>query len=147
MAVERPCDNCGHAHDEHHVKNLSDGDQTFCMRHDCACQFFVGQPGEPFAGEFPMPTLRERDHILNTAKRIISGDRQQSYGDARTDFTRTGQMWAAVFGHEVTPEQVALCMLLLKVGRLCHTPSHLDSWVDICGYAALGGEIGTGNGS
>lgn len=88
--------------------------------------------------------LRERDHILNTAKQLISGARAQAYGDASEDFTRTGKMWAAVLGLErVTPEQVALCMALVKVGRLCATPDHTDSWVDICGYAALGGEIAT----
>lgn len=92
-----------------------------------------------------MPELRERDHILNAAKRLISGARQESYGDARDDFTRTGKMWAAVLGLDgVTPEQVALCMLLVKVGRLCESPDHQDSWIDICGYAALGGEIGAG---
>src|SRR6184192_1196830 len=96
--------------------------------------------GVDISGPKQMPTLRERDHILNTAKRLISGDRQRDYGDARTDFTRTGKLWAAVQGiAEVTPEQVALCMMLVKVGRLCETPGHLDSWVDVCGYAALGG--------
>lgn len=88
------------------------------------------------------PPLRERDHILNTAKRLISGDREQTYGSALDDFTRTGKMWAAILGLEtVTAEQVALCMAAVKVGRLCNTPNHQDSWVDACGYLALGGDI------
>jgi hypothetical protein len=86
--------------------------------------------------------MTHREDILATAAKLICGDRQDAYGDARTDFTRTGKMWAAVLGlDKITPEQVALCMALVKVGRLCETPGHQDSWVDICGYAALGGEI------
>lgn len=84
----------------------------------------------------------ERDLILNNARMLISGDRKKTYGDAAKDFTRTGKMWAAVLGvEEVTPVQVALCMALVKIGRLCETEDHRDSWIDSCGYLALGGEI------
>jgi hypothetical protein len=34
-------------------------------------------------------------------------------------------------------------MALVKIGRLTNSPSHEDSWTDLCGYAALGGEIAT----
>lgn len=89
----------------------------------------------------------KREQVLSTAATLISGDRRQSYGDAGEDLTRTGKMWAAVLGlDEVTPEQVAQCMVLVKLGRLCHTPNHEDSWVDICGYAALGAEIASAPG-
>jgi DNA polymerase III epsilon subunit-like protein len=89
--------------------------------------------------------MPERELILQNARMLISGDRKQTYGDAATDFTRTGKMWAAVLGiPEVTAEQVAMCMALVKVGRLCETPTHRDSWIDGCGYLALGGEIAKG---
>jgi len=31
-------------------------------------------------------------------------------------------------------------MIAVKLSRLIETPDHEDSWIDICGYAALGGE-------
>ena len=40
-------------------------------------------------------------------------------------------------GHAVTPAQVVLCLIDLKLARLAHDPSHEDSAVDVCGYAAL----------
>src|ERR1035437_6141908 len=84
-------------------------------------------------------TAPERELILDNAKMLISGERRQTYGDAETDFTRTGRMWAAVLDiPEITAEQVALCMTLVKVGRLCSTPTHRDSWIDGCGYLGLG---------
>jgi hypothetical protein len=86
--------------------------------------------------------IPECELILNTAKGLITGDRHQIYGDAGEDFTRTGRMWAAILGLErVSAEQVALCMAAVKIGRLCQTPDHRDSWVDACGYLALGGDI------
>ncbi len=33
-----------------------------------------------------------------------------------------------------------MCMLCVKLARLIHADK-LDSWVDICGYAGLGGEL------
>jgi hypothetical protein len=95
----------------------------------------------PPSKEYP---VNVRDEIIDTAKGLISGDRHNTYGDASDDFTRTGKMWEQVLGVEVSPEQVALCMLLVKVSRLTNTHTHRDSWVDVIGYAALGGEIADG---
>ena len=33
-----------------------------------------------------------------------------------------------------------LAMVAVKMSRLINTPDHEDSWVDICGYGALGAE-------
>jgi len=41
---------------------------------------------------------------------------------------------------KVSVRMVYLCLLALKISRLVKTPSHTDSWVDICGYGALGAE-------
>jgi hypothetical protein len=83
------------------------------------------------------------EEILDTAKGLITGDRNKVYGDAREDFTRTGKLWEQVLGVEVPPEKVAMCMALVKFGRLTNSPDHEDSWVDAAGYIALGGEIAT----
>lgn len=73
--------------------------------------------------------------VLQEAQRIVYGKRQQDYGHPRTDFTRTAKIWGAILGADVTPEEVALCMVGLKVSRLVNTPHHHDSIVDIAGYA------------
>lgn len=82
-----------------------------------------------------------RDEVLTGAQTIINGDRAHDYGDATESFTRLAKLWSATLGQDVTPEQVALCLVQLKVSRLVNTPGHRDSWVDICGYAALGAEV------
>ncbi len=41
----------------------------------------------------------------------------------------------------VTADQVAVCLIDVKVARLAHDPRHLDSITDIAGYAGLLAEL------
>ena len=82
----------------------------------------------------------KREDILKQAEKLINGDRAKDYGDAYVNHKRIADMWSVVFGKEVTVRQVILCMIAMKVARLVHD-SKEDSWVDVCGYAALGGEL------
>lgn len=94
-------------------------------------ELFTPPPG----GSYP-----RRNLVLDTAKRLIGGDRRETYGSARDNFTNTGKLWEGVLGVPVSATQVAMCMALLKISRLNHTPGHEDSWVDAVGYLALGAE-------
>ena len=81
-----------------------------------------------------------RDDILREAGEVISGARQETYGDAAQSHGRIAQMWSAYLGVNVTACDVAAMMVLMKVSRSKGKP-HKDNWVDICGYAALAGEM------
>lgn len=74
------------------------------------------------------------DSILFEAHRLVHADRGQNYGHPYEDFSRTSKIWSAILGIEVTPEQVALCMIGVKISRECHRPQR-DNRVDIAGYA------------
>jgi hypothetical protein len=80
-------------------------------------------------------TLPAPEGILQEAIRITSGDRQKVYGHPSEDWTRTAKLWSAILGVEVTAQQCCLCMIAVKMSRLCKTPGHRDSIVDICGYS------------
>ena len=82
-----------------------------------------------------------RATILRDAEKLINGDRAKDYGDARENFARIAHGWSSILGHDVTAVQVALCMDWLKTCRLITSPGHADSWIDKCGYSALGGEV------
>ena len=82
-----------------------------------------------------------RSDVLEQAGAAISGDRHDKYGDARDNFANIAAGWQVIFGVDVTAEQVALAMVWVKTARLLQTPSHDDSWLDMAGYAALGGEV------
>jgi len=82
-----------------------------------------------------------RDETLQAANDAVNGPRQQTYGDPKQNFGLAAVIWSQILGVEVDPDQVALCMIGLKISRLTETPNHPDSWADIAGYAALGAEV------
>jgi hypothetical protein len=85
-----------------------------------------------------------RDEILENAGDLINGDRAADYGDAKENFENIGAGWRVIDKYNIPYSvKVALKMDWLKTCRLLTSPDHLDSWVDKCGYSALGGEIAT----
>ena len=90
-----------------------------------------------------MATLRGT--ILERANSIVNGDREKSYGRPEDNFSRIGKMWNAYLGNTMkkplTPSDVAAMMALLKIARIASGNYSEDSWIDLAGYAACGGEL------
>jgi hypothetical protein len=77
------------------------------------------------------------------------------YHRARTAIRHKRQQIAALTAHlqtlpsdpgrtlstRVSPAQVVLCLIDLKLARLARDPKHLDSQVDVAGYAAVLREV------
>jgi hypothetical protein len=84
----------------------------------------------------------KRDEILAKAGELINGDRKEDYGDAYLNHMRIAEFWNNYLDHEIklTPTDVAMMMMLVKIARCIHSYKD-DSFVDICGYAALAGEM------
>ena len=85
--------------------------------------------------------MKNRYEFLESSGKLLGGDREDEYGDARENFTRIADLWSPVLSIEITTTQVALCLALLKISRLSHNTTHQDLWLDLVGYAALGGEM------
>lgn len=89
-----------------------------------------------------MTTRRE---ILEAAARCVCGDRDEQYGKPENNFLRIARLWEAYLQHPVGAVDVANMMILFKVARVkggnLIGSDTCDSWVDIAGYAACGGEI------
>lgn len=85
--------------------------------------------------------MTSKNDILDKAKTIINGERQGTYGEAEDSFSIIAQMWTAYLRKEIKSEDVANMMILMKVARNSSGVYKDDNWIDICGYAALGGEI------
>ena len=84
--------------------------------------------------------------IAEEATRIVAGARQGAYGAPENNFARIARFWTAYMqntGRDVTitPADVSPMMRLLKEARICATPDHLDSHVDLVGYALTGAEV------
>ena len=74
-----------------------------------------------------------RKEFLVEAEKCICSDRNLQYG---------AKLWNAYLDADLGPTDVAIMMCLFKIARLkgsCYGSK--DSWVDLIGYAACGGEI------
>lgn len=84
--------------------------------------------------------LFPKETVLDESRKIIYGDREQTYGKPSKNLDCIAGMWSAYLktrGTDLTGKDVATMMVLLKAARLANKPGHRDSVVDICGYAAL----------
>lgn len=82
-----------------------------------------------------------RESLLNRAIECVCGEREQDYGTPEDNFSRIAKYWSTHLGMEITAEDVAVMMALLKIARIGTGTATDDSWVDLAGYAACGGEI------
>jgi hypothetical protein len=100
--------------------------------------------------------VRNKVDILEEAIAVVGG-RGKSYGRPEDNFGRIAALWTVHLrnrydepGSEIAPlsklplldaQDVAMMMTLMKLARLQNDPTHHDSWVDLAGYAACGGEL------
>ena len=77
-------------------------------------------------------SIRE-ETVLEETQRLITGDRNRTYDHPLDNFERIAAIWSVVLGIKVTPEQVGLCMVGVKLAREAYMPKR-DNLVDGAGY-------------
>ena len=89
-----------------------------------------------------------KEEILRQAKELITGDRNDTHGDAYRNHAEIAEFWNIFLDKKLKPmaiitaEDVALMMVLMKISRNSQgKKSNLDNFIDMCGYAAIAGEI------
>ena len=84
---------------------------------------------------YPSMVKMEKEDVCDVAKRLTSYDRQVDYGSPIEDFTKQAKMWSVILNTNVTPQQIAMCMIAVKLCRMTNSPRHRDSAIDVVGYA------------
>ena len=97
-------------------------------------------------GFFGTQKRTERGTVLDEAKIIINGERQDQYGEPEDNFALIARLWSAVTGHTYTPHDVAMMMAQLKVARIVTGAGSRDSYRDLCGNAALAADMAEDDG-
>jgi hypothetical protein len=87
-----------------------------------------------------------RNQLLNMALTTVTEERQDPYGEPEDSFGTIASFWSAYLaarrcGSDLGPFDVAAMMALLKLARIAHSGgTHVDSWIDLAGYAGCGAE-------
>jgi Domain of unknown function (DUF6378) len=76
------------------------------------------------------------EQLLNHAADVVTR-RRRDYGEPVELFEAVAARWSLTLGTKVSTAHVALCLIDLKLARLAHDPRHLDSVVDVAGYAGI----------
>ena len=83
-----------------------------------------------------------RIEILDLANECVCGDRNLQYGEPEDNFNTIAKLWSVFLDINITAPQVAAMMILLKTARIKSSEGRdKDSWVDVAGYSACGGEL------
>ncbi len=71
--------------------------------------------------------------LASDAIRLVTGDRQAAYAHPKVNFQRIADLWSPILGITVTPQQVALCSVQIKIAREIHAHK-ADNLIDAIGY-------------
>lgn len=100
----------------------------------------------------------ERGQVLLEAHKIINGDRQQSYGNPEDTHGVIAELWNGYMRAKsladsskllkgfmalttISPKDVALMMVLFKIGRELNGAGCKDNLIDAAGYIALAADM------
>lgn len=94
-------------------------------------------------------TYQYAGEVMKTAGEIVNTDRKEDYGDAMDSFKSIAGFWNHYLrtrgyitaATTLTASDVAMMMDLLKTSRFATGGYKADTFVDKCGYAALGGAL------
>lgn len=85
--------------------------------------------------------------ILNEAANLVGGDRAAQHGPKLQNHQNIADLWNGYLASkflvkvELTPLDVTLMMVLLKIARTKSGAHNLDDYKDMAGYSAIAGEI------
>lgn len=89
-------------------------------------------------------------NLFDAAKGIVYGDRERVYGDPGKNIRAIAALWSTYllckYGSTlemIDSDDVAAMMRMVKEARLMNSPDHLDSLIDIAGYAGVQYRIAT----
>ena len=103
-----------------------------CLEKDVAYRLGIDEVMEDGSVRYVAP--QKSENVLQEADRLIHGPRQSTYNHPNSDFTKIAGMWELLFGWKVSPAQVGLAMVCLKLSRESFKHKR-DNLVDAAGYA------------
>ena len=78
--------------------------------------------------------------LASEAMSLMMGDRMATHGNPKDTLTRIAAMWSGYLGIEISPQDCAQMMVLLKVARSRHTYDR-DHYLDAVAYTLLAEDL------
>lgn len=133
------CSDCGVREGEKHLsrcpratawRNVVEDAHTFDFD-----TLSISREPHPWWRTASQATLTEQFDAALSAATNVTKERGEVYGHPYDDFGRAAALKAVVA--ECPDERIrhVLEMICTKMARLIHSPDHLDSWIDVAGYA------------
>lgn len=86
------------------------------------------------------------EYLLEVAKSVIDGAREEDYGSKQVNFERISEFWTTYLknkdflgGYHLTVRDIGALFILGKLARIAHSEDHSDSWIDLLGYGEIVG--------
>mgnify|MGYP004448635583 FL=1 len=89
----------------------------------------------------------KKEEILEQAKKLISNNREEQHGDAYKNHSQISDLWSVFLDDklkpfkEISPGDVALMMVLVKISRSTMGEFNKDDYLDGSAYMAIAGEL------
>lgn len=92
------------------------------------------------------PPSTKRAEILDEAKSLTTSDRNTQYGEPIDHLSHVAKLlntygYRGPGGRELQPHDVPIFQIFVKLSRLDNDAAKMDTWTDIAGYGAIGGEV------
>ncbi len=81
-------------------------------------------------------TMTNTEKLFEQVIDILHG-RGKAYGHPITQHKRIAELWSAYLGYPIQPNEVAICMVLVKISRQAEMPQLMDNYVDAIGYVSI----------
>ena len=86
----------------------------------------------------------DRAKVLDTAKQIVTQNREAEYGSPHENLKCANEFFQVYLKYAMSPH-ITDVMVLLKMARVATGRFNEDNYIDVCGYAALSCEMNEEN--
>jgi hypothetical protein len=91
--------------------------------------------------------MKQAAEFCARAADLVAGDREKQHGDKVDNMSNIARLWTAYLQssgravNTVTAEDIPHMMVLMKVARTQTGNFNPDDYIDMAGYAGVGGEV------
>ena len=86
--------------------------------------------------KFFQKNKNNKNSLLLQADKVVNGDRNEQYGDAKQAFNEYSEILKTTFNISLSPEEICKVMMAIKLGRLKYKFKE-DSLLDLMGYSEI----------